>query len=57
MPRPFFPLAAALVTVALLAVRVAVPLIGAGVRGEVRVRGIGSGFGGSAAEWTLGVSW
>jgi hypothetical protein len=38
-------------------VRVAVPLIGAGVRGEVRVRGIGSGFGGSAAEWTLGVSW
>jgi hypothetical protein len=37
-------------------VRVSVPLIGAGVRGEVRVRGIGSSFGGSAAEWTLGVS-
>ena len=37
-------------------VRLSVPLIGAGLRGEVRVRGIGSGFGGSAAEWTLGVS-
>jgi hypothetical protein len=38
-------------------VRVAVPVIAAGLRGELRVRGIGSGFGGSAAEWTLGLSW
>jgi len=27
-----------------------------GLRGELRVRGIGTGFTGSAAEWTLGVS-
>ena len=38
-------------------VRVGLPLIGAGLRAELRVRGIGSGFGGSAAEWTAGVSW
>ena len=38
-------------------VRVNVPVIGAGLRGELRVRGIGSGFGGSAAEWTIGLSW
>ena len=38
-------------------VRVAVPVIAAGLRGEVRVRGIGSGFSGGAAEWTLGLSW
>ena len=28
-----------------------------GLRGELRVRGIGKSFGGSAAEWTLGTSW
>ena len=28
-----------------------------GLRGELRVRGIGKTFGGSAAEWTLGTSW
>ena len=28
-----------------------------GLRGELRVRGVGSGFGGSAAEWTLGTAW
>lgn len=28
-----------------------------GVRAELRVRGIGRGFAGSAAEWTLGASW
>jgi hypothetical protein len=28
-----------------------------GLRAELRVRGIGSGFAGSAAEWTLGTSW
>jgi len=38
-------------------VRVAVPVIGVGFRGELRVRGIGSGFNGSAAEWTVGVTW
>jgi hypothetical protein len=38
-------------------VRVRVPLISAGLRGEVRVRGIGSGFSGSAAEYTLGLTW
>ncbi|MDB4912457.1 MAG: hypothetical protein JWM95_101 [Gemmatimonadetes bacterium] len=38
-------------------VRVGVPLIGAGFRAEARVRGIGSGFGGSAVEYTAGVSW
>jgi hypothetical protein len=27
------------------------------LRAELRVRGIGSGFTGSAAEWTLGTSW
>jgi hypothetical protein len=37
-------------------VRVGIPLIGAGLRGEVRVRGIGSGFSSSATEWVLGVS-
>lgn len=37
-------------------VRVGIPLIGAGFRGELRVRGIGSSFVGSAAEWTLGLS-
>jgi hypothetical protein len=26
-------------------------------RAELRVRGIGSGFGGSTAEWTLGLGW
>jgi hypothetical protein len=38
-------------------VRIGIPLTGIGVRGEVRARGIGSGFSGSAVEWTLGVSW
>jgi hypothetical protein len=38
-------------------VRVGIPFIGAGLRGELRVRGIGSGFSGSAADWTVGVSW
>jgi hypothetical protein len=28
-----------------------------GLRGELRVRGIGTRFEGSAAEWTLGTSW
>jgi hypothetical protein len=28
-----------------------------GLRGELRVRGIGRGFSGSAAEWTLGMAW
>ena len=28
-----------------------------GVRAELRVRGIGTGFTGSAAEWTLGAAW
>jgi hypothetical protein len=28
-----------------------------GLRGELRVRGIGTGFEGAAAEWTFGVSW
>jgi hypothetical protein len=28
-----------------------------GLRGELRVRGIGRSFGGSAAEWTLGMAW
>jgi len=37
-------------------VRVGVPLVGWGFRAELRVRGIGSGFNGAAAEWTLGVS-
>lgn len=38
-------------------IRVAVPVIGAGLRAELRVRGIGSGFGSSAAEWTAGLTW
>ena len=38
-------------------VRVGIPLTPIGARGEVRVRGIGSGFTGSAVEWTLGLSW
>jgi hypothetical protein len=38
-------------------VRVAAPLIPLGVRGELRVRGIGSRFTGSTAEWTIGVTW
>ncbi len=38
-------------------VRLGIPLIGAGLRAEVRVRGIGSSFSGRATEWTLGVSW
>lgn len=28
-----------------------------GLRGELRVRGVGTGFEGSAAEWTLGLTW
>jgi hypothetical protein len=28
-----------------------------GLRAELRVRGVGTGFGGSAAEWTLGTAW
>ena len=28
-----------------------------GMRAELRVRGIGTGFTGSTAEWTLGLSW
>lgn len=39
-----------------LGARVGVPLIGAGLRAELRVRGIGAGFGGRAAELTAGVS-
>ena len=27
------------------------------LRGELRVRGVGTGFEGSAAEWTAGASW
>lgn len=38
-------------------VRVGLPLIGAGVRAEARVRGIGSRLDGRAAEYTVGVSW
>ena len=38
-------------------VRVGIPLTPIAARGEVRVRGIGSGFDASATEWTLGVSW
>jgi hypothetical protein len=38
-------------------VRFSIPLIGAGLRAEARVRGIGSGFSGSATELMLGVSW
>ena len=38
-------------------VRVGIPLLGAGLRAEVRARGIGSGFSGSAVEYTAGVSW
>ena len=38
-------------------VRLGIPLIGAGLRAEVRIRGIGSSFSGRATEWTLGVSW
>jgi len=38
-------------------VRVGIPLTPIGARGEVRVRGIGSGFNASAIEWTLGLSW
>ncbi|MEO8335730.1 MAG: hypothetical protein ABI664_12205 [bacterium] len=37
-------------------VRVAVPVIGATFRAEVRARGIGSSFDGSAVEYTLGLS-
>jgi hypothetical protein len=37
-------------------VRATVPLIGFGLRAEARVRGIGSGFSGSATELTVGVS-
>jgi hypothetical protein len=29
----------------------------AGIRAELRVRGIGSGFEGAAAEWTVGFGW
>ncbi|MDB4878265.1 MAG: hypothetical protein JWM41_4711 [Gemmatimonadetes bacterium] len=38
-------------------IRVGIPLTGFGVRAEARVRGIGSSFGSSATELTLGVSW
>jgi hypothetical protein len=38
-------------------VRIGVPLTGIGFRGEVRVRGIGSGFHDRATEFTIGVSW
>ena len=37
-------------------VRATMPLLGFGFRGEVRIRGIGSGFSGSATELTLGLS-
>jgi hypothetical protein len=37
-------------------VRATVPLTGFGFRAEARLRGIGSGFGAGAAEFTLGVS-
>lgn len=38
-------------------VRAGIPLIRAGLRAELRVRGIGSGFGSSTAEWTVGLRW
>ena len=37
-------------------IRAGLPVLPFGVRAELRVRGIGSGFSGSAAEWTLGIS-
>jgi hypothetical protein len=37
-------------------VRFSIPLLPLGLRAEARVRGIGSGFGGSATELTLGAS-
>jgi hypothetical protein len=37
-------------------VRFSIPLLPVGLRAEARVRGIGSGFGGSATELTVGVS-
>jgi hypothetical protein len=37
-------------------IRVGLPGLPFGLRTEVRVRGIGSGFSGNTAEWTLGVS-
>lgn len=37
-------------------IRASLPLLPVGVRAEARVRGIGSGFSGSATELTLGVS-
>jgi hypothetical protein len=36
-------------------VRVNLPFAGLRLRGELRVRGIGPGFTGSAAEWTVGL--
>jgi len=37
-------------------IRAGLPILPFSIRAELRVRGIGSGFGGSAAEWTLGLS-
>jgi len=41
---------------AAVGVRATLPLTGFGLRAEARVRGIGSGFGGSSTELTVGVS-
>lgn len=38
-------------------VRFGVPVLPIGLRAELRVRGIGGGFSGRAAEWTVGIRW
>jgi hypothetical protein len=38
-------------------IRVGLPAVGARLRSEFRVRYVGAEFIGSAAEWTVGVSW
>jgi hypothetical protein len=37
-------------------IRAGLPVLPFGLRAEVRVRGIGSGFSGGAAEWTIGIT-
>jgi hypothetical protein len=37
-------------------VRAGLPTLPFGIRGELRVRGIGSGFSNRTAEWTIGIS-
>jgi hypothetical protein len=37
-------------------IRAGLPILPFGIRAELRVRGIGSGFSGSAAEWTIGIT-